>query len=101
MVANHPFGGAARVQQCRVILGALAKNPELDVSLREKLRGLEDGVLADVVLNAILRDTGIHVVIPSMMRVEHIRANVGAVTHSRFDSEEVAQIRRALASSAQ
>jgi hypothetical protein len=44
-----------------------------------------------------LRDSVIDVVVPAMMRVEHIRANVRAVMDSRFDSHEVAEIRRALA----
>jgi len=61
---------------------------------------VDDAVFADVVLNAILRDTGIHVVIPAMMRVEHIRDNVRAVTESRFDSRELAQIRQTLAAGA-
>jgi aryl-alcohol dehydrogenase-like predicted oxidoreductase len=96
LVANQPFGGAARVQQCRAILSALADQNDLDAGLREKLRSKEDNLLADVVLNAILRDTGIHVVIPSMMNVKHIQSNVRAVTHSRFNSREIAEIRHAL-----
>jgi aryl-alcohol dehydrogenase-like predicted oxidoreductase len=58
---------------------------------------MEDAVFADVVLNVILRGGGVHVVIPAMMRVEHVRANVQAVVRSRFDSREIAQIRQALA----
>jgi aryl-alcohol dehydrogenase-like predicted oxidoreductase len=100
LVANHPFGGVARVQQCRTVLQALAQQNDLDAALREKLGAVDDAVFADVVLNAILRDTGIHVVIPAMMRVEHIRDNVRAVTESRFDSRELAQIRQTLAAGA-
>jgi hypothetical protein len=48
----------------------------------------------------ILLNRAIHVVIPAMMRVEHIRANVEAVANSRFDDREIAQIRRALADAA-
>jgi aryl-alcohol dehydrogenase-like predicted oxidoreductase len=96
LVANQPFGGSARAQQCRTILNALADKNDLSAGLREKLRSKEDNLLADVVLNAILRDTGIHVVIPSMMNLKHIQSNVRAVTHSLFDSGEIAQIRHAL-----
>ncbi len=96
-VANHPYGGVARVQRCREVLRALVKRQELDGVLCEKLGALGDSVFADVVLNVILRDSGVHVVVPAMMRVEHIRANVRAVARSRFDSREIAQIRRALA----
>ena len=96
LVANHPFGGVARVNQCKEVLRALARGPELDAALREKLENMDDDVLADVVLNSILRDSGIDVVIPAMMRVEHVRANVRAVKQSRFDAAEIAQIRTAL-----
>lgn len=97
MVANHPYGGVARVQRCREILRGLVEGQRLDPVLCEKLGDVEDSVFADVVLNAILRDSVIDVVVPAMMRVEHIRANVRAVMDSRFDSHEVAEIRRALA----
>jgi aryl-alcohol dehydrogenase-like predicted oxidoreductase len=81
----------------RQILSRLAGKQELEPVLREKLAALDDQTFADVVLNVILRDSGIHVVVPAMMRVEHIRANVQAVTNSRFDSQEIAHIRHALA----
>ncbi len=96
MVANQPFGGTARVKECRKVLRELAQWPELDAGLKAKLEPMDDATFADVVLNVILRDTGIHVAIPAMMRAEHIRANVRALTHSRFDSREIAQIREAL-----
>jgi aryl-alcohol dehydrogenase-like predicted oxidoreductase len=95
-VSNHAFGGVARVQQCRIVLQNLAASANLDPGLREKLGKVDDTVLADVVLNTILCDTGIHVAIPAMMRVNHIRANVRAVTNSRFDAEEILEIRRYL-----
>jgi len=94
LIANHPFGGVDRVHECREKLQALAASPELDISLRDKLHRLDDPTLADVVLNVILRDTGIHVVIPAMMRIEHIQANVRALKSSRFNSEEIMQIRK-------
>jgi aryl-alcohol dehydrogenase-like predicted oxidoreductase len=97
LIANHPFGGVVRVEQCRAMLRELAGKPGVDAVLREKLGKLEDGAFADLVLNTILRDTGIHVVIPAMMRVEHIRANVQAIAQSRFNSAEIAQIRKAFA----
>jgi len=96
LIANHPFGGTARVQQCYAILKELALNPDFDLQLRTKLEKADDTLLPDVVLNVILRDTGIHVVIPAMMKVEHIRTNIRALTHSRFDSAEIARIREAL-----
>ena len=97
-IANHPFGGVAGVQRCREILRTLVEKHRLDAVLCEKLGAMNNAVFADVVLNVILRDSGVHVVIPAMMRVEHIRTNVQAVVRSRFDSREIAQIRQALAS---
>ena len=96
LAANHPYGGAARVRQCRELLLNLLHGSQLNSTLRDKLATLDSEVLADVVLNVILRDSGIHVVIPAMMRPEHIRANVQAVSNSRFTSLEIKEIRNAL-----
>lgn len=93
LVANHPFGGVARVEQTRAALAALAQSSSIPVELREKLASTDDGLLADVVLNVILRDTGIHIVIPAMMKPHHIRLNIEAVNRSRFTSAEIARIR--------
>jgi|SRR5579862_196707 len=97
LMANHPFGGGPRVRQCREMLRALALDPRIDVALREKLAPAEDEVLADVVFSAILRNTGIHAVIPAMMHVQHVKANVRATMNSRFTDAEVAEIRAHLA----
>lgn len=97
LVANHPFGGVSRVEQTRAALASLVANSNIDPGLREKLANVDDSLLADVVLNVILRDTGIHVVIPAMMKPSHIRLNVEAVSNSRFTSAEIAQIRQEFA----
>jgi aryl-alcohol dehydrogenase-like predicted oxidoreductase len=94
LVANHPFGGVARVGQTREALAALAQNASIPAELREKLSSADDGLLADVVLNVILRDSGIHVVIPAMMKPHHIRLNIEAVSRSRFTSAEIALVRQ-------
>jgi aryl-alcohol dehydrogenase-like predicted oxidoreductase len=96
LIANHPFGGVARVQKCREVLHALSGSQKLDAALREKLRSADDSTLADAILNVILLGTGIHVVVPAMMRAEHIRTNVSALRHSRFDFGEIQQIREVL-----
>jgi len=96
LAANHPFGGVARVQACRSILRRLSATPHIDPVLKEKLGTIDDQTLAEIVFDCILRDTGIHLVIPSMMRVDHVRANVRAATHSRFTSAEVQIIRDSL-----
>ncbi len=96
VVANHPFGGMRRVAESKALLAALAKDVGTAVELREKLLVVDDAVLADVVLNAITDGTGIQVVIPSMMQVGHLRTNVAAMEGSRFSSEELGWLRRAM-----
>jgi len=96
LMANHPFGGAARVQQCREILQKIAADTEMPAELREKLKPVDDLVTADVVFSCILRNSGIHAVIPAMMRAEHVQTNIQAMSHSRFTAEEVARIRAVL-----
>jgi len=49
------------------------------------------------VLNTITRDTGVQVVVPSMLRLDHLRANVAAMEHSRFSSDEIRWLRGAIA----
>lgn len=88
-MANHPFGGAARVQRCREILKEIAASSETPVELRNKLGRVDDAILADVVLNLILQGTGIHVVIPAMMKLTHLRQNVTAIANSRFEPGEI------------
>ena len=95
-VANHPFGGVQRVAESKALLAALAKDEGTSRELREKLLVVDDAVLADVVLNAITDETGIQVVIPSMMQVGHLRTNVAAMERSRFSSEELEWLRRAM-----
>jgi aryl-alcohol dehydrogenase-like predicted oxidoreductase len=95
-VANHPFGGVQRVAESKALLAALAKDEGTSRDLREKLLVVDDAVLADVVLNAITDGTGIQVVIPSMMQAGHLRTNVAAMERSRFSSEELGWLRRAM-----
>ncbi len=97
LVSNHPYGGAARIRQCRQVIADLTKKESLEQALREKIQSLDDDLMADIVLNTILRDTGIHVVIPAMMNPRHIQANIRAVSDSRFTNAEIRSIRSALA----
>ncbi|HEX3472885.1 MAG TPA: aldo/keto reductase [Silvibacterium sp.] len=95
-IANHPFGGAARVQQSRAVLLRIAAAADTPAPLREKLGGVDDSVLADVVLNIILGCTGIHAVVPSMMKLDHLNKNVAAVANSRFTLDETSQLKEML-----
>lgn len=92
-IANHPFGGNVRVHQCRQILERTAAGPGLDPALSEKLSPVDDGVLADVILNLILSHRSIDAVVPAMMQLDHLQRNVAAVTRSRFSLEELSLLR--------
>ncbi len=95
-IANHPFGGPDRLVESRKRLENLASSPEASPELRSKLRSGGDGTLAEVVLNLILTDTGIQVVVPSMMKLSHLRANIQAVSTCRFTRKELAWVRHNL-----
>jgi aryl-alcohol dehydrogenase-like predicted oxidoreductase len=94
-VANQPFGGVAGVRQCRALLGDLVASAP--AQLRAKLAGVNDSILSDAVINLILSTPGIHVVIPAMMNLTHIRDNVNAVTHSRFSTADLDWLRASIA----
>lgn len=89
VIANHPFGGILRVRQGREILARIAAQPGLDPVLREKLGDVDEGVLADVVLNLVLSHPSINAVVPAMMQIPHLRKNIAAVNDSRFTPGEI------------
>lgn len=91
-IANQPFGGALRIQECRELLLRVAKTSEVNPVLREKLRNVDDGVLSDVVLNVVLSRSPVNAVITSMMRLPHVEKNVAAITESRFTFQELREI---------
>ncbi len=96
-IANHPFGGAAGIVRGKALLTSLAQNHATPASLRDKLQKADDEVLADVVLNLITRDTGVQIVVPSMLQLDHLRANVAAIEHSRFSVEDLHWLRETIA----
>jgi aryl-alcohol dehydrogenase-like predicted oxidoreductase len=96
-IANHPFGGGPGIAAGKALLTSLASASETPSALREKLHPADDATLADVVLNAIARDTGVHIVVPSMLRLDHLRTNIAAIERSRFSSEELHWLRSAIA----
>lgn len=98
LVANHPFGGPAGVAASRERIAKLARSAKLSAGLREKMADGDPQLLPELVFNTILDGTGISAVIPAMMQPAHIRANVQAVESCRFSSEDLAEIRAALAS---
>ncbi len=101
LVANHPFGGPAGVATTRAAVERLRHTPTLDPVLRDKLSDAAPNLLPEVILGAILHGTGVHAVIPAMVRPDHLRANIRAVEHNRFTAPELATLRAALLAEAQ
>lgn len=94
LVANHPFGGPEGVSRSREEIARMRASVELPAFVREKLDPADELLLPELVLNSILNETGISVVIPSMMQLKHLQSNIRAVEHCRFSPEELAMIRR-------
>ena len=92
-VANHPFGGMEGITRLRSRLGELAESPATPPGLRSRLKVQDEQIVPEIILNLILADTGIQVVIPSMMKLSHLRANLDAVSNCRFTADELAWIK--------
>ncbi|HEV2710945.1 MAG TPA: aldo/keto reductase [Edaphobacter sp.] len=93
-MANHPFGGVMRVAEGKRLIAEFAKSDEVPQDLRTKLEDGSNLLLADVVFNTILRGTGIDVIVPAMMKIEHLHTNVRAIEESRFNDLEIALLRQ-------
>lgn len=99
-VANHPFGGLSGIARGSTLLRAIGADETVAPELREKLRHVDNQVLADVVLGVVRRGTGVDTVIPSMMTLENLHANVAAIEHSRFTDDEITALRTRFAGDA-
>jgi aryl-alcohol dehydrogenase-like predicted oxidoreductase len=53
-------------------------------------------MLLDAILGVVLQGAGIHALVFSTMREDHLRANVNAVENNRFTAQELALIRSCL-----
>ena len=95
-IANHPFGGATGAAEVHSRLASLASRDDLPEPLRAKLTQARDGLLADIVLNSVL-SSGSDVVLATMMKPAHLHVNAAAVSNSRFEQAELAEIRARLA----
>jgi aryl-alcohol dehydrogenase-like predicted oxidoreductase len=101
LIANHPFGAVEGVARCRTLIDRLHRDASVPQSLREKLDARDEGLLPEFVLNSIIRDTGVSVVIPSMMKPAHLHSNIRAIDRCRFSSSELQLIRHSLAANTQ
>jgi aryl-alcohol dehydrogenase-like predicted oxidoreductase len=95
-VANHPFGGTEGISRLRSRLNEIAESHATPPELRSRLKVQDEQIVPEIILNLILTDTGIQVVIPSMMKLSHLRANVDAVSNCRFTAGELDWIKRNL-----
>jgi aryl-alcohol dehydrogenase-like predicted oxidoreductase len=93
-VANHPFGGVQGVEATRTVLAEMANDASLPAEMRDKLSEGGRQMVAEVIFGAILRGTGIHALVPSMLREENLRANVAAVESTRFTDDELELVRQ-------
>ena len=87
LVANHPFGGEARVARVMAALGEMAGDPTVPEGLREKLRGGDWAMVTEAIFGMALRRADALVL--SMMREDHVRENVRAVEKGRFTDGEL------------
>jgi hypothetical protein len=79
IMLNHPFGGAEQAARLAMQIAAMANDPKLVPTLREKLQGDPRQKGAEIVFSELFRTTGAHVVVPSMLHLGNLRANVAAI----------------------
>jgi aryl-alcohol dehydrogenase-like predicted oxidoreductase len=94
LIGNHPFGGPAGAAAAKGLIETLRTAPTLPADLREKLDPADLQLYPELVLNCILRGTGLAAVIPAMMQLRHLHSNVRAVQHCRFSPGELSQLRQ-------
>jgi aryl-alcohol dehydrogenase-like predicted oxidoreductase len=97
LMANHPFGGAEGIARCSAEIKRMQQDQTIPQTLREKLDHRDETLLPEIVLNCILQNTGVSVVVPSMLQPKHLRNNVRAVEQCRFSPAELQLLRNAFA----
>jgi aryl-alcohol dehydrogenase-like predicted oxidoreductase len=96
LVGNHPFGGSDGATAAKSLVAHLQNSIELPKTLREKLDPADEQVFPELILNCVLRATGLTAVVASMMQAQHIRSNVKAVEQCRFSTDELELVRSVL-----
>jgi aryl-alcohol dehydrogenase-like predicted oxidoreductase len=89
LVGNHPFGSEERMGRFAAVLGSGGQDESVPSELREKLREGGDQVMLEALLGIGLKAAGLHTLVFSMMRREHLVANVRAVEKCRFSGAEL------------
>ena len=89
LIGNHPFGSGERMRRVGAILAEASWDEAVPGELREKLKGGGDRMVLEALLGIGLKVAGMHSLVFSMMRREHLEANVRAVGECRFSLGEL------------
>jgi hypothetical protein len=89
LIGNHPFGSEGRVGRFTSALTEAARDETLSSVLREKLREGGDRLVLEALLGIALKAAGLHALVFSMMRRDHLEANIRAVEDCRFTVAEL------------
>jgi aryl-alcohol dehydrogenase-like predicted oxidoreductase len=96
-IANHPFGGAALANRLMKLFAIMAGDTNVNAALREKLRGDLNERVAEFCFARTMHSTRPKVVVTSMLRPNHLRANIAAIDSKRFTAEDLLVIERWIA----
>ena len=96
LVGNHVFGGPSGAAAGKATISELHVSAGLPAELREKLDPNDPQTLPEMVLNCVLRGTGLAAIVPAMMQVRHIQSNIRALEHCRFTDEEIVSLQNYL-----
>jgi aryl-alcohol dehydrogenase-like predicted oxidoreductase len=96
LIANHPFGSKERVERIEMALTATADDMNVPAELREKLRHLNSQALLEAIFGLAVNGSGVHALVFSMMREDHLRANARAIESSRFTNVDLTLMRKHL-----
>jgi diketogulonate reductase-like aldo/keto reductase len=89
LIGNHPFGSEERMERFSLALAAASRDETVPVELREKLKEGGTQMVLEALLGIGLRAAGLHALVFSMMRRDHLEANVRAVEKCRFSVGEL------------
>jgi diketogulonate reductase-like aldo/keto reductase len=92
LTGNHPFGSEERMGRFGTALDAASRDESMPSELREKLKDGGGEMVLEALLGVGLKVAGLHAMVFSMMRREHLEANVMAVEKCRFTVAELGLI---------
>jgi aryl-alcohol dehydrogenase-like predicted oxidoreductase len=93
-MANHPFGGPALAKKTAQTFATMKKDKRFSASLREKLCGDLTERVAEFWFAIAMQQSRPHVIVPSMLQLDHLRANIAAIDSERFNAEDISVIMR-------